>query len=543
MKEHANIRTRSQRPPLPHRCSVGVGLQGGWLVARQVVLGPAAAPPVADLSATHTVGTRALGDVGALVWVAEQLDLVALIDRACGGIGAEGGPSVGELAVAVAIQRACSPGPKRDLGEFLDASLPRVSCLPGSAFTGQAFHRAAQQVTELDLEQAQVAIWKAAVAGFELSADVLAFDTTNFDTHIATLTPGELAKRGHAKSKRKDLRVVGLASWLARRGMCRCCIGPIAATARTSPRWRPASGDWRSCTRASTVARVGSAGAAHLCETAGFGAQLELELDAAATTAHLAATRTQGGGGGVANGAQRGAMNAVWQAQRGRARVCEPLWASWTYAGVVESQDCSRGKSAASRRPAQSQSGTAQARGADRQRTHHAQRLEDRVKKALAREHLSSFVVTTIAGTDKAPTCNGKSMPPSAAIWRRPAGPASAVHGSPQLEHRAHRVRLQGSMARRGVVSQSEERRRVSLGAVASMGRWIAKAAHLCHCAGLDAREPDKDRAHARRFGTSDAGEPGADQGHAGRTPPEARDEGHGDAGRSSPRAARAVKV
>jgi transposase len=31
-------------------------------------------------------------------------------------------------------------------------------------------------------------------------------------------------------------------------------------------------------------------------------------------------------------------------------------------------------------------------------------RLEDRVKKALAREHLSSFVVTTIAGTDKAPT-------------------------------------------------------------------------------------------------------------------------------------------
>jgi len=184
--------------------------KAGRSVARQVVLGPAAPPPVADLSATHTVGTRALGDVGALVWVAEQLDLVALIDRACGGIGAKGGPSVGELAVAVAIQRACSPGPKRDLGEFLDASLPRVSCLPGSAFTGQAFHRVAQQVTELELEQAQVAISRAAVARFELSADVLAFDTTNFDTHIATLTPGELAKRGHAKSKRKDLRVVGL---------------------------------------------------------------------------------------------------------------------------------------------------------------------------------------------------------------------------------------------------------------------------------------------------------------------------------------------
>src|ERR1700674_3354365 len=180
----------------------------GRSVARQVVLGPA--PPLADLRATHTVGTRGVGDVGALIWVAEQLDLVAHIDRACAGVGAKGGPSVGELAVAVAIQRACAPGPKRELGEFLDASLPRLSCLPGSAFSGQAFHRVAQQVTEHQLEQAQVAVAKAAVARFELSADVLAFDTTNFDTHIDTQTPGELARRGHAKSKRKDLRVVGL---------------------------------------------------------------------------------------------------------------------------------------------------------------------------------------------------------------------------------------------------------------------------------------------------------------------------------------------
>ena len=182
----------------------------GRSVARQVVLGPAAPPPVADLGATRTVGTRAVGDVGALVWVAEQLDLVAHIDRACDSVGAKKGPSVGELVVAVAIQRACSPGPKRDLGDFLDASVARLSCLRGSAFSGQAFHRVAQQVSERQLEQAQVAIAQAAVARFELSTDVLAFDTTNFDTHIATVTPGELARRGHAKSKRGDLRVVGL---------------------------------------------------------------------------------------------------------------------------------------------------------------------------------------------------------------------------------------------------------------------------------------------------------------------------------------------
>src|SRR3990172_213189 len=190
----------------------------GRSVARQVVLGPAAPPPVADLGATRTVGTRRVGDVGALIWVAEQLQVVGHIDRACGRLGAKSGPSVGELAVAVAIQRACSPGPKRDLGEFLDSSVARLSCLPGSAFSGQAFHRVAQQVSERALEQAQVAIAKAAVARFELATDVLAVDTTNFDTQIATLTPGDLARRGHAKSKRSDLRVVGLGLMVSETG-------------------------------------------------------------------------------------------------------------------------------------------------------------------------------------------------------------------------------------------------------------------------------------------------------------------------------------
>ena len=182
----------------------------GRSVARQVVLGPAQAPAVADLGATRTVGTRAVGDVGALVWVAEQLDLVGKINQGCGSLGAKNGPSVGELVLAVAVQRACSPGPKCDLAQFLEASVARVSCLPAAAFSGQVFHRVASQVTAEQLEQVQVAIAKAAVARFELSTDVLAFDTTNFDTHIATRTRGELARRGHAKSKRSDLRVVGL---------------------------------------------------------------------------------------------------------------------------------------------------------------------------------------------------------------------------------------------------------------------------------------------------------------------------------------------
>jgi hypothetical protein len=382
----------------------------GRSVARQVVLGAADPPRVADLSATQTVGTRGVGDVGALIWVAEQLDLVGHIDRACGGLGAKGGPSVGELAVAVAIQRACAPGPKRELGEFLDASPPRLSCLPGSAFTGQAFHRVAQQVSDEQLEQAQVAIANAAVARFGLSADVLAFDTTNFDTHIDTETPGELARRGHAKSKRGDLRVVGLGLLVSETGhvpllyrtypgngsdqaVLAACLQGLAqlheALDSAEGRERPAQ---------RTVVRDG-----------GFWSpQLEPDLDAAGyyslislPLGHKAAEEA------LQMAAQRGAMKPLSgklsdvRAARMRATVGE---LDRTLV-VVESQELLAGQKrgiAVALRKAKAELSTLQGLVEKGRITH--SRLEMRVKKALAREHLASFVVATIAGSEAAPT-------------------------------------------------------------------------------------------------------------------------------------------
>ena len=184
--------------------------KAGQAYSRQVVLGPAGRAPCVELSETRTVGRRRVGDVGALVWVAEQLDVVGVINRACGWSGGPKSVSLGEMVLAVAVQRACAPAGKCHLGGFLGESIPRVSCLPAEAFTGQEFHRLANQADEAQLENAQLDLARAAVSRFKLGTDVLAFDTTNFDTHIATVTPGELARRGHAKSKRSDLRVVGL---------------------------------------------------------------------------------------------------------------------------------------------------------------------------------------------------------------------------------------------------------------------------------------------------------------------------------------------
>ena len=382
----------------------------GRSVARQVNLGPADAPPTADLGATRTVGTRAVGDAGALVWVAEQIDLVGHIDRACGHHGGKNGPSIGEMVVAVAIQRAISPGPKRDLEAFLDGSLPRVSCLPASAFTGQAFHRLAQKVTDAELDAVQVSIAKAAVQRFELSTDVLAFDTTNFDTHIATTTPGDLAHRGHAKSKRNDLRVVGLGLLVSEtghvpllyrsyagnssdQGVLESCLDSLSklhdALDEGEGRDRPAQ---------RTLVRDGGC----------WSPQLELDLDLVGYYTLISLPLSHGA---AAYALEQAARPEAMKRLKGpykdvrAARVRTKVGELDRTLIVVESRELLEGQ----------KRGIAVALGKAEQELEKLERLvragrirrkslEERVGKALRREHLASFVVTEVGGTDKSPT-------------------------------------------------------------------------------------------------------------------------------------------
>jgi len=382
----------------------------GRSVARQVILGPVDPPLKADLGDTRTVGTRAVGDVGALLWVAEQLDLIGHIDRACGDHGAKHGPTVGEMVLAVSLQRVCAAGPKRDLAQFLDESLPLVSCLRASAFTGQAFHRMAQAVTERELEVAQVALAKAAVGRFKLSTDVLAFDTTNFDTHIATTTAGELARRGHAKSKRSDLRVVGLGLLVSEtghvplmyraysgngsdQGVLESCLEGLGelhdALDAGEGRARPAS---------RTLVRDG-----------GFWSpQLEFNLDLVGYYSVISLPLSHAAGeAALVFAARRGAMKklsgdlADVRAARTRAAVGE---LDRTLV-VVESEELREGQKrgiavALIKATAELEK---LARLVDAKKIRRAS-LTHRAKKALRREHLSTFVIVDVGGTEASPT-------------------------------------------------------------------------------------------------------------------------------------------
>ena len=132
------------------------------------------------------------------------------------------GPSPAHYLLLAAIHRICEPGPKTEVAEWYRQSI--LSALWGFSperFTSQAFWDAFEQIlpeAEQDLpveqdplEQAQLrllALWKEKQL---VSRRLLAYDTTNFYTYIASSnTRNHLAQRGHNKQGRHNLRQVGL---------------------------------------------------------------------------------------------------------------------------------------------------------------------------------------------------------------------------------------------------------------------------------------------------------------------------------------------
>jgi transposase len=309
------------------------------------------------------------------------------------------------MVLAVAVQRACGPAGKCHLAGFLDSCLPRVSCLPASAFTGQAFHRLAAQVTDEQLEKAQIEIARAIVQRFDLSTDVLAFDTTNFDTHIATTTDGELARRGHAKSKRSDLRVVGLAVLVSE-------TGHVPLLHRTYPGNGSDQAILSSCLDGLSKlhdvlddAESRHRGCRTLVRDGGFWSpQLELDLDAQGYSTLISLPLSHGTAKlALEYAAQRGAMKQL----EGKlsdvraARLRAPVGELDRTLIVVESQELLRGQKrgiAVALSKAREELRLLERRAASGRIQREA--LEARVRKALQREHLSDFVEATVRQLD-----------------------------------------------------------------------------------------------------------------------------------------------
>ena len=189
---------------------------GSPKVAFQTYLGRA--DLLQGAQARPLIKTFHFGAVAVLLQLARQLQIVEIVNQV---VSSSRSPSVGDYLLLAALNRAVKPRSKRAFAEWYEAtSLKRLHPIPLKQLTSQRFWDAMDQISPEACQRIFQGVAMQAVQRFEIEDEVLAFDTTNFFTFIASdnLRP-QLAQRGHSKAKRHDLRQIGLALAVTPRDM------------------------------------------------------------------------------------------------------------------------------------------------------------------------------------------------------------------------------------------------------------------------------------------------------------------------------------
>ena len=166
------------------------------------------------LQQPQTEPTRArvspFGSIAALYDLAQQLRLVELIDHHAPK--RRQGPSLGQYLLVAAVNRCVAPTSKRQMPAWLRRTpMLRWLGLSAQQFSAPRFWDNMELLEERQIAAISETLAQRLLETFHLDVNSLIFDCTNFDTFIDTENLSRLPQRGHAKSKRTDLRIVGLA--------------------------------------------------------------------------------------------------------------------------------------------------------------------------------------------------------------------------------------------------------------------------------------------------------------------------------------------
>lgn len=150
------------------------------------------------------------GALAALWNIAQELQIVEIIDRHVNK--RHQGLSCGQYILLAAFNRCVGATSKKSLYDwYCKTVLSRLIPTSMRSLSSQRFWDHMSYFDEQTINAIEKDVTKRLVEHFKIDVKTLLFDATNFDTYIDTQTPGDLAQRGHAKSKRKDLRIIGLA--------------------------------------------------------------------------------------------------------------------------------------------------------------------------------------------------------------------------------------------------------------------------------------------------------------------------------------------
>ena len=216
----ASIIAKQKRRKLYYYVVESARVEGKPRIVKQTYLGTAerVAALVQDRSAPLPLSVTKVdfGLPGALWWAAQQSGMWE--ELPAHWPTPRSGPSTAHYLLLAAIHRICQPGPKTEVQDgYRRAILSSLWGFPAERFTSQEFWDAFERIQtgmggeEDELERAQsrlLAVWQAKQL---VSHRLLAYDTTNFYTWVAsTNTRNTLAQRGHNKQGRHNLRQVGL---------------------------------------------------------------------------------------------------------------------------------------------------------------------------------------------------------------------------------------------------------------------------------------------------------------------------------------------
>jgi transposase len=158
----------------------------------------------------YTALVRDFGAVAALWEIAQDLGLHALLQQHAPK--RRQGHAVADYLLLAAISRALRPCPKTRLAKWYQGTiLPRLLPIPAKHLSSQRFWDHFDYLDADTLRRIEEALSLRLAQHYRLDLKALFYDATNFDTYIDSQTAARLPQRGHAKSHRADLRIVGLA--------------------------------------------------------------------------------------------------------------------------------------------------------------------------------------------------------------------------------------------------------------------------------------------------------------------------------------------
>ena len=150
------------------------------------------------------------GGSAALLQVAKKIGLIEVIDQVAGKKRQQN-LSLGEYMLINVINRCISPSSKTQLGKWFEQDyLSTVFEVESEVLNAQTYWNHFQRLTEENIALIETHLTKNVIERYHLNLSCLLFDPTNFFTFLEEHGDQQLAKFGHSKESRTNLRIINL---------------------------------------------------------------------------------------------------------------------------------------------------------------------------------------------------------------------------------------------------------------------------------------------------------------------------------------------